>query len=474
MGEERDWLYESDEVLGSIRRFEDMIKKKAQYFFDVYEFEEIINYYIETNNFNRAVSAAEYGYRIYPDSTVIQLKIAHLLIDRGKAAESIGILNRIEKIEQSNYEVYILKGSAYNLLGKTSEAREHFDKAVSLSHEDNKDTILYNIGVTFEQQCNYKAAIQYFLESYELDPDNFTILYDLAFCYEQLDENKKSIYYYDKYLDQEPYSDIAWFNLGAVYNKVEDFEKSLEAYDFVIAINEKYSSAYFNKANTLSNLERYKEALPEYLEYLKFEEDHVMTHCYIGECYEKLTLYEESLYFFQKAVALDPNCAEAWFGKGIVKMHLENYDESLSYIIRALELNEDNTEYLYAQGLVYMRQKDHKNGIKIFKHLVELESTDYDAWLNYSELLLITGKLDQAIEVLRKANDLNLNNANINFRLASYMFLQNNMDLGFSYLEKALFIDADAIEDLYDFYPEAALNETISAIINKSQDNQLL
>ena len=473
MGDERDWLYESDEVLSSIRRFEDMMEKKAKYFFDVYEFEEIINYYIETNSFNKAVSAAEYGYRLYPDSTVIQLKIAHLLIDRGKAAESIGILNRIEKIEQSNYEVYILKGSAYNLLGKTSEARQHFDKAVSLSHTDNRDTILYNIGVTFEHQSNYEPAIQYFLESYKLDPSNFTVLFDLAFCYDQLNQTERSIYYYNRYLDEEPYSDIAWFNLATVYNKDENFEKSIEAYDFVIAINEDYSSAYFNKANILSNLERYNDALPVYLEYLKFEEDHVMAHCYIGECYEKLARYEESLFFFQKAVSLDPNCADAWFGKGIVKMHLESYQESMNYINRALELNEDNTEYLYAKGLVYMRQNDHHNGMLIFKQLVELDPTDYEAWLNYSEMLLISGKLDQAIEVLNKANDINFNNANINLRLASYMFLQKNMDQGYNYLEKALTIDADFIEELYDFYPEAALNDTITAMINKKMESRL-
>lgn len=472
MEEERDWLYENDDVFNAVRRFEDMLGKKAQYFFDVYEFEEIINYYIDTNNFTKAVSATEYGYRLYPDSTIIQLKIAHLLIDRGKAAESIGILNKIEQIEQSNYEVYILKGSAYNLLGKVSEARQHFDKAVSLSHNDNRDTVLYNIGLTFEQQSNYEAAVQYFLEAYQTDPGNYTILFDLAFCYDQLSQAEQSIYYYNKYLDEEPYSDLAWFNLGTVYNKTEQFEKSIEAYDFAIAINENYSSAYYNKANILSNLERYKDALVEYLEFLKFDEKHTLAHCYIGECYEKLGRYEESLFFFQKAIAIDPNCSEAWFGQGVVKMHLECYDESLSYINRALDLNEDNTEYLYAKGMVYMRQNDHSNGIQVYKQLVELDPSDFEAWLNYSELLVDSGKLDVAVDVLLKANDLNFNNAHINLRLASYMFLQSNIPQGLNYLDKAFELNIPLIDELYDFYPEAANNEAISSLIKKKLESR--
>src|SRR4030065_497476 len=113
MNEEKDWIFDDDEVLGPVRRFEDMTRKKEKYFFDVHELEGVINYYIDCNNFSKAVSAAEYAYRMYPYSTIIQLKIAHLLLDRGKLAESMSILNKLEKIEGSNYEICILKGTAY-------------------------------------------------------------------------------------------------------------------------------------------------------------------------------------------------------------------------------------------------------------------------------------------------------------------------------------------------------------------------
>src|SRR5271157_1212615 len=168
MGEERDWIYEDDDVIEAIRRYEDMVKRKTMYFFDVHEFEEIINYYIDINNFGKAIAAAEYGFRLHPSSTLIQLKIAHLLIDRGKVSESISLLNNIEKLEQSNYEVYILKGTAYNILGNVTEAKIHFDKAVSLTSE-NKSEVLCNIGISFEDRAQFNTAIEYFLESYDIN-----------------------------------------------------------------------------------------------------------------------------------------------------------------------------------------------------------------------------------------------------------------------------------------------------------------
>ncbi len=466
MGEEKDWLYEDDDVMEAIRRYEDMMKRKTTYFFDVHEFEEIINYYIDINNFGKAVAAAEYGYRLHPSSIVIQLKIAHLLIDRGKASESISLLNNIEKLEQSNYEVYILKGTAYNILGNVAEAKKHFDIAVALTSE-NKSEVLCNIGITFEDRAQFNTAIGYFLESYDINKSNIAILYDLAYCYDKINDYEKSIYYYEKYLDEDPYSDNAWFNLGIVYNSVKEFDKALRAFDFTIAINENYGSAYYNKANILSELERYSEAIQDYMEFLKLEENHVMTHCYIGECYEKLHRYEEALYYFQTALAYDPDCADAWFGTGIVKMHQNLYEESIQNLERALSLNEDCTEYLFALGLIYMRQNDSENSLRFFKQVTDLDQTDFDAWLNYSEILLNIGNLSEAIEVLQKGLDYNYDNAYLNLRMASYLFLSRKITPGLQYLEKALAIDTECIAELYEFYPESLKNITIMKVINK-------
>ncbi len=464
---ERDWLYENDEVLATIRRYEDMMKKKEHYFFDVHEFEEIINYYIDVNNVSFAVSAAEYAYRMHPTSTAIKLKIARLLVDNGKAAESIEILDILEKIEESDYEVFMLKGMALSILGQESLAKQYFDKAIYLSHHEYRHELFYEIGRSFLQQNNYTAAIKYLNEVQKLDSLNIQVLFDLAYCYEHLDQVTLSIEFYEKYLAEDPFSDHSWFNLGNLYNKVQNFEKAIEAYDYALAINTSYGSAYFNKANIFSFLERYDEALISYLEFLQMEDNHIMAHCYIADCYEKLLRYEEASLFFQKALILDPACADGWYGKGVVSMHLEQYEDSQKYLLHALELNNDNLEYLYALGLVYMRQNDLKNSLNLFKQVTELDPSDCEGWLHYSELLLMANRVDEAIKILNQAHLYNFNDAYINLRLASYLFIQGKMSQAYTYLEKALSLDKECIEELYEFYPEAILDDTTNKIIKK-------
>lgn len=471
MSEERDWLFDEDEILKTVRRFEDMMRENSNYFFDVHELEGLINYFIDSNNFSKASSATEYAYKLYPDSTIIQMKIAQLLIDRGKLKESMQILNKLEKIEGSNYELYILKGTALNILGNLNEALQQFDKAVELT-ADNRNEVLYNIGLSFQQQQQFELAIRYFKQALDIDNTNFTVLYDLAYCYDRLNILEMSIEYYEKYLDEDPYSDNAWFNLGTVYNKAGNYAKAIEAYDFSITINENYGSAYFNKGNVLSNLNRYSEALEAYLDFIKIEEDHTMTLCYIGECYEKLKQMEDSFFYFQKALSIDPECADAWFGCGIVKMHDELYDESLTFIQRAIDLDASNAEYLYALGLVYMRKNDYSNSLAAYKRAVEIDPTDYDSWLNYSEIYYLENKLDKAIDVLNKAYVKNFENCYINMRLAVYHLLKSNREQGCGYLEKALLLNPESIEELILYYPEAMNDLTIKEIIDDySQQN---
>jgi tetratricopeptide (TPR) repeat protein len=465
MSEERDWFFEEEELLGAVERFEEMLNNSTHCFFDVYELEGIINYFIDHNNFSKAATAAEYGYQLFPASTVIQLKIAQLLLDRGKLSESMTILNRLEQIEGSNYEVFILKGTAFNMLGKVTEAQMQFDKAVSLT-EDNKDEVLYNIGLTFEERQEYDTAIQYFLKAYELDSNNIVILYDLAYCFEKTDNLKESIGYYEKYLDEDPFSDNAWFNIGTIYSRTSDTEKALEAFDYAIAINENFGSAYFNKGNILSNLEKYSEALDCYLDFIKLEENNVLALCYIGECYEKLKKYDEAEFYFQKAVTIDPNSSDAWYGRGIVKMHIGNLDESMLYITTALDLKENNTEYMYALGLVHFRKNEMEKSLELFQKVIEIDPTDCEAWLYYSEVYQAKGDLTKAIDILNMASDQNTDNPYILIRLAAYHLLSGNLKKGSRFIDKAMSLEPGSVDDLFEFYPDAANNKHIQSIIN--------
>jgi tetratricopeptide (TPR) repeat protein len=290
MEEDKYGYSHEEEVRQAVQKFERMRKNNENYFFDVIEFETIIDYYIESNNSLKAYEAAALATKQHPNSVSIQLRKAKVLLDKGRAVETLKILKKLENIEPGNHEIYIAKGTAMGILGDIQGAKKMFDYALSLD-SDETGNILFAIVSVLQNLNYYEHLIPYLSRLIEIEPHFKAHLYDLAYAYEKIEDFDNSILYYLEYLDEEPFSDSAWYNLGIVYNKLEMTEKAMEAYDYALAINSQNTFALFNKGNILSNLDRYSEAIPVYHEYLENEPESFEAMTYLAECYEKTEEY---------------------------------------------------------------------------------------------------------------------------------------------------------------------------------------
>jgi len=465
MNYESDSYWYDDEVLNSVSRYEDMRRKHTHYFFDVHEFEDIIDYYLDSENIAEAASAANYAARIYPLASSIKLRMAEILLDKGQPVKALNLLNKLEHLDADEYGIYLLRGAALNMIGKPKEAQRQFEKAISMADE-NKAEVLYNIGMSFERINQHNIALKYFLKVHALEPENYFVYYDLAFCFERLNELDKCIAYYLKYLDEDPFSEHVWYNLGIVYNKKEDNEKAIEAYDFALAINPGYSSAYFNKANTLSLLELYRDAINTYQEFLKTEPESAAAYCYTGECYERLEEYDMAKINYAKSISIDDQFADAWFGMGVVKSQDGCHEEAVHDILRALALDEDNTEYNFALASAYANMQLYDKAVAIFKKLVKLITSDVYMWDCFAQIYGKQGNFADARKIILQALHFNPNAALLYYRLAAYYLLDDDQLLGMTILEDSLKTYPEESDCFFDVFEPGDDDQEIISLIN--------
>ncbi|MDR1153831.1 MAG: tetratricopeptide repeat protein [Bacteroidales bacterium] len=466
MNYRRDSFWYDDEMLNSVNRYEDMLKNHTCCFFDVCEFEDIIDYYLDSENFTKAATAADYASRIYPRASSIQLRMAEILIDRSQPVKALNLLNRLGQLDSDEYGVYLLRGAALNMMGKPREAQRQFEKAISMADE-NRTEVLYNIGMSFERINQHKVALKYFMKVRAMEPENYYVFYDLAYCYERLDELDQSIACYRKYLDEDPFSEHVWYNLGIVYNKKDDSGKALEAYDFAIAINQSYSSAHFNKANTLSLLERYREAIDTYFEFLEIEPDNAAAYCYIGECYERLEESDLARIHYLKSLSLDDRFADAWFGLGMVKSQAGNYEEAVTDILRALALDKDNTEYLFSLASTYANMQHYEKAVALFKKLVQLITGDIYMWDCFAQIYAKQDAFVEAQRIIIEALHFNPDAALLHYRLAAYFLLNNEQLQGLIVLEEILKTNPEESDCFFDVFEAGDMEHEVMALMNK-------
>jgi tetratricopeptide (TPR) repeat protein len=441
MQESFDHYFEEESLYQAISRFEDMIKSNITRYFDVCEFEIIIDYYLDQHNFKHAQEAVFTAMKQHPGSSEIKFRLAQLYIQSGKPAKGIQLLRDIEKLESTNTDFYLLKGTAYNLLGKKEDASKAFDNAIQFA-TDGKDEVIYNIAYAYITTRRYKLAERYLLLAHEVNPKNTSVIHELALIFERIDNFENSVNFYKKYLDIDPFNDNIWLSLGLTYTSLEQYNKALESYDFAIAIDQANVSALFSKANTLVNLNRNREAIETYTDILEHEPNNVQAYTYIGECYEKLEYFKKSIFYFKKALQIESEYADAWYGLGIAHYQQENFKESLEYFLKASSIDPENSDFWFMLGEVYRKLKILDKSAEAYNRVIELDPNDHEAWICRAELSFKDNNdLKGAIRILSQAFEFNSDISLVNYLLGTYYFKNNQSKLAVHHFEKGLKIN---------------------------------
>lgn len=456
-----------EEVQQAVQKYEKMKRDNENYFFDVVEFESIIDFYIENNNPNKAYEVALLASRQHPTSVSIQLRKARVLLDKGRAVETLRILKKLENIEPGNPDIFIAKGTALGMLGDIQGARKMFDYALSLD-TDEAGNILFSIVSVLQNLNYYEYLIPYLLQLIEKEPEFKAHLYDLAYAYEKTEDYEKSISFYLRYLEEEPFSDSAWYNLGIIYNKLEQYDKALEAYDYALAINSQNTFALFNKANILSHVDRYSEAIPVYHEFLEIEPDSFEGLTYLAECYEKNNDPVTARKYYHEAIELAPDFPDPWFGLGVIEMKMGNPSDSLIYFRKTVRLDDENPEYWYMLGKAHYQKGETKNAISCFREALKLDAYYDEVWSDLGKIIRKENLESKAVHYLEQAYRITGDIPGINYLLASCYLKTGVTEKAFSHLGLAIETDKDMFTEFSEIFPAELLTKRIYRLLKKN------
>ena len=456
-----------EEIRQAVQKFERMKRNNEKYFFDVVEFESIIDYYIDCNNSPKAFEAATLATQQHPNSVSIQIRKARVMLDKGRAVEALRILKNLENIEPGNHEIFIVKGTALGMLGDIQGAKKIFDYALTLDSEETGN-ILFAVVSVLQNLNYYEQLIPYLLRLIGMEPNYKAHLYDLAYAYEKVEKFNESIFYYHKYLEEEPFSDSAWYNLGIIYNKMELFDKALEAYDYALAVNSLNTFAIFNKANILSNLERYSEAIPVYHEYIENEPDSYEALTYLAECYEKTNEIELAGKYYHDAIELEPEYSDAWFGLGVIEYNAGNADDSLIYFRKAVRLDDENPEYWYLLGKAHYIKGEIKAALSCFRESLKLDAYYDEVWVDLGKIILREKLISKAIPYLEHAYRVTGNLPGINYLLAVFYLCNGDREDAFRHLSLGVGLDREMFREFKEVFPLNLFTRKINRLLRKN------
>jgi len=441
---EQDFEFnDSQEIKDMISKFEEVISSGNEPYFDIEEFEEIIDYYESNQDLKSLNRALETASLIHPYHNYFKLKRAQILARNEKFSQAIKLLENILQSEPNYYFARQNLAYIYSQQGDSKKAIEIYLDSIERGG-DLRD-IWLSIAMEYENLGKFEIAISYLKKILKRFPEEESALYEALFCYESIGNMEESVIFYQKFTEEHPYSAAAWFNLGISFSNLELFEKAIDAFDFVVAIEEHYSSAYFNKGSALMNLERYHEAIESFRITFEYEPEDSITYLYIARCYENIDALDEAVRNYFKSIELNDKQWEAWAGIGIIYHQLgENY-KAIGFMEEANSIKNNHPEILLPFTAVLIDLEKYNQANKLISNLLHDDESNVYAWYMIAEINILNEDFNQANKHLDKALELYPEDKRLKFIKAELMFLMQKNKEALKYLFD---LDIHSIEEM--------------------------
>jgi tetratricopeptide (TPR) repeat protein len=416
----------SEEIKNSINRFKHMLGTKLIYFFDVKEFQNIIEFYLSLGEIQLSKKALSMGLKQHPENIdLLLLKIEHLILDK-KLESAKKILKGLDQISPFNEEIFIQKASIESKLGNHSRSINLLIELLDFTEEPMD---IWNlIGMEYLLLEDFYNAEYFFKNCIIENPEDYPSLYNLLYCYEQMNSNKKAINILNRIIKFNPYSEIAWHQLGCVYAKMNKIEKAMSSFDYAIISDNKFIGAYIQKAKLLELKGQFIDAIENYKNVLKINEPSAFIYSKIGECYINLNNKYIGLKYFLKATDIEPSCEKSWIKLIDYYIKYKEYKNADYYLHKSLEINPDCIE-LWEKSVEINKNLKLKNKVtSSYEAMIGLGDSRWNTLISCIDEWIIQKNWKNAIEIGLKAKTHFPNKSELYYKLAGcYMKLGQNL-----------------------------------------------
>ncbi|MGB3160265.1 tetratricopeptide repeat protein [Carnobacterium sp.] len=238
---------------------------------------------------------------LLPDEPVISFALAELYFSMGKYARAIRGYEEIMAQGDSEFSGINLAsrcGASYSALGDLEQAALYFEQSVE---ENETVDALFELGITYYQQKEYKRGNELFFKLKELDPNYTSVYPNLARGLEEENQLEKAIEIVREGLKMDQYNEDL-FTVGAeIAIKIENENLAEDYYLKAQALAPENEGLQLAFINLLLKQERYEEALVVIEEALSHEQDDPQFYWDAALVYDKLEKYEQAEQSFKQA-----------------------------------------------------------------------------------------------------------------------------------------------------------------------------
>jgi tetratricopeptide (TPR) repeat protein len=453
-------FYEDPEEQERLNRLETMLAEKAYFYFDVSEWEDMIQHYLQEQQFTKARKALVIARQQHPISRELNLCEADLCLDTHRYKDAIAIIKKLERENPGDADIHRAMGTAFSRSGRTLEAIASFRKALELHHEDISE-------IYFQLSCEYsvlgkQATATYWVQKIlDADPENIGALYDLGMRYDAEGRFEDAHKYFKDFTEENPYNHDAWYHLGNACMNLDKYEEACSAFEYAIVCFEEFSAAWYGKGEALLRMGNHEKALEAFNTSLEIEGPSANLHFEIGQCYEFMNDFHKSLHHYNKALEIEPDYEEALLGKAWCYYEMQLFQSAKETLEKTLVMYGQNAEAWLMKAEVCRKTGEIAQVDESFENALLYDPENWEIYLDYSDYLFKDGNHEGAIFMLERGILQSGNDTDLAYRAGAYAYLCGKSESAFNYWLVALSENPSKAAEVFEYAPNLAADPRI-------------
>ncbi len=290
---------------------------------------------------------------------------------------------------------------------------------------------LFLLGFYAIQTKNYAKAIELYKNAVDAAPGFAPLYCVLGDIYLSTGYFEDAITEYKMAIWLDPFNIAAFRHLCRAYEEQGDYNQAIDIYNKLIAMAPNMPDLYSNLANIYYIKGEFDLAISNYQTAITLNPNPSWTSVIaqtMGFVYqENKSDPDAAISAYQTAYVLTPDDIDIYVNLGSAFYDKEDYDNALTVYRQALEFNPHNAKIHCNLGFLYWGKGDTEEALKSYEMAIKYNDAYDIAYNNLGVIYLDDlGRVKKAIELFKKAVDVNPNYALAHFNLARAVSIVGN------------------------------------------------
>jgi len=433
-------LYNAKQIPQKAREYYQKVVEKDSA--DINSLYALVQLYHRDNQIDSASFLLRKISGVAPPNSQTHQQIAEYYFRLGRLSEAISEYQRAIDLDSSNSQAYAGLGLAYE---SQKDLRKALDTYLVLQSQLASNVLLSQKLIGLYYNLNFlDSAIAQARTAAELFPNEISLKKLLGSLYFAQRNYAQAESLFKGLLKANQNDEDAILHLGRIDLLQKNYAGAEARFRQVLSINDTLMDAWFSLASTYIEQGKYSEADSLYQESIARSSDTVSVYLAKGIGYGRAKKYFEAEKSFRVALEVRPKDAGILLALGNLHQQQGQNQVAEKYFSQVLDQEPDHPVALNNLGYLWAEQ-----GVKLDKSLEMIERAlkqepNNAAFLDsYGWILFKLGRLVQAEEYLKKAQEMLPTDPEVHHHLGDLYHSQGKSKLALQSWQKALELDPD-------------------------------